>query len=132
MSCELWVLESADVSPTDQRVLDAGPDLWIRSVEEALSLHPAVQECVVIEMTSLEMTDLARGKKLFAFVILRAELTGREQELRNWVRYRVDADRTVERIVILSELPKGPTGKLDRSALKELAVSLETGIEVVS
>jgi acyl-coenzyme A synthetase/AMP-(fatty) acid ligase len=127
MSCELWALESADVSPTDQRVLGAGSDLWIRSVEEALSLHPAVRKCVV-----MEMADLAHGKDVFAFITLRAELTGREQELRNWVRYKIHADKTMERIVILSELPKGPTGELDRSALKDLAMLLETGIEVVS
>jgi acyl-coenzyme A synthetase/AMP-(fatty) acid ligase len=132
MSCELWALESAYVSSTDQRVLGSGSDLWVRRVEEALSQHAAVRNCVVLEMTEWKMTDLAHGKELFAFVTLRAELTGREQELRNWLRDKIDADKTVERIVILSELPKGPPGDLDRSALKELALSLETGIEVVS
>jgi oxalate---CoA ligase len=132
MSCELLALELVYASSTDQRVLGVGSDLSIGSVEEALSLHPAVRNCVVIEMTNMEMTDLAHGKELFAFVTLQAELTGREEALRNWVRYKIGADKTVERIVILSELPKGPTGKFDRSALKDLARSLEAGIEVVS
>jgi acyl-coenzyme A synthetase/AMP-(fatty) acid ligase len=127
MNCGLCVLESAEVRPTGQGVLDSRSDLWILGVEEALSLHPSVRECVV-----MEMTELAHGKDAFAFVTLRAELTGREQELRDWICYKIHDDKTVERIVILSELPKGPVGGLDRSALKDLAMSLETGIEVVS
>jgi acyl-coenzyme A synthetase/AMP-(fatty) acid ligase len=127
MNCELWDLESADVRPTDRGALDNRSDLWVLGVEEALSLHPSVRECLV-----MEMTEFPHGKDAFAFVTLRAELTGREQELRDWVRYRIHADKTVERIVILSELPKGAAGELDRSALKDLAMSLETGIEFVS
>jgi acyl-coenzyme A synthetase/AMP-(fatty) acid ligase len=127
MSRELWTLESVDVSPTDQSVFGGGSNLWIQDLEEVLSLHPAVRDCVVVEMPHQD-----RCKDLFAFVTLRTELTGREQELRDWVRSRIDACRTLERIVILQELPKEPNGKVDRAALQDLAVSLETGIEVVS
>jgi acyl-coenzyme A synthetase/AMP-(fatty) acid ligase len=126
MSRELWALESVDVSPTDQSALGGGFNLWIKDLEEVLSLHPAVRDCVVVEILHQD-----RGKDLFAFVTLRAELTGREQELRDWLRRRIDACRTLARIVILQELPKGSNGKVVRTALRDLAVSLETGIEVV-
>jgi acyl-coenzyme A synthetase/AMP-(fatty) acid ligase len=120
-------LELADVSPTGQSVLGGGSNIWLHDMEEALSSHPAVRDCVV-----MEIRHLAHGKDVLAFVTLRAELTGYEQELRDWVRRRIDARRTLERIVILQELPKGVTGKVDRSALQDLAVSLETGIQIVS
>jgi len=116
----------ADVSPTDQSV-SGGSNFSIQDEEGALSPHPAARDCVV-----MEIPQLAHGKDVFAFVTLRADLTSREQELRDWVRRRIDACETLERIIILQELPKVPTGKVDGSALKDLAVSLETGIEVVS
>lgn len=114
-----------DLILTRQSVL-RGESNRIRDVEEALSLHPAVRDCVVIEMP-----HLVRGKEPFAFVTLRAKLTGREQELRDWVRRRIAACKTLERIVVLQELPKGTTGQIDHSALKDLVRSLETGIDIV-
>lgn len=97
----------------------------IKDVEAALYLHPAIRDCVAIP-------EPVHCKEVLAFVTLRAELAGYEQELRDWVRGKIDACRTLERIIILRDLPKTPTGRLDRSALKDLAVSLETGIEIVT
>jgi acyl-coenzyme A synthetase/AMP-(fatty) acid ligase len=107
MSRELWVLESADVCPVDQSVFRGGPQPWTEDLEEALYLHPAIRDCVVIEMP-----HLAHGKEVLAFVSLRAELTGREQELRDWVRCKIDSCKPLERIVILQELPKNPLASL--------------------
>jgi acyl-coenzyme A synthetase/AMP-(fatty) acid ligase len=127
MRRELWALELADMSPTDQSVLRDNSHLSIQDTEEVLSLHPAVRDCVV-----LEMSHLPHGKDLFAFISLRAELTGREQELREWVHCKIDACNALERIVILQDLPKEPSGKVDRAALQDLAVSLGNGIEFVN
>jgi acyl-coenzyme A synthetase/AMP-(fatty) acid ligase len=127
MSGEVWVLESADVDPVGESIFRGAPNPWTQDVEEALHLHPAIRDCIV-----MEMPHLTYGKDVFAFVTLRAELTGREQELRDWVQGKIRSPKTLERIVILQQLPKGATGKVDRSALKDLVVSLETGIEVVT
>jgi long-chain acyl-CoA synthetase len=106
---------------------EGAPNLGTQDVEEALYLHPAIRDCIV-----MEMPHLIHGGDVFAFVTLRAELTGREQELRDWMHGKIHSPKTLERIVILQELPKGATGKVDRSALKDLVVALETGIEVVT
>jgi len=50
MSCELWALESADLSLTDEGLLGGRSNLSIQDVEEALSLHPAVRDCAVMKM----------------------------------------------------------------------------------
>jgi acyl-coenzyme A synthetase/AMP-(fatty) acid ligase len=65
MSCEPWAFESAHVSCAGQSVLGGGSNLGIQNMEAALSLHPAVRDCVV-----MEMPHLANGKDLYAFVTL--------------------------------------------------------------
>ena len=68
---------------------------------------------------------------LFVFVTLQAALIGGEQELRDWVRHKVGDYKTPDGIVVLSELPKEPTGKVDRRVLRDLIRSLELGLDVV-
>ena len=95
-------------------------------MEDALRLHSAVGECVV-----MEMPDSLHRKEIVAFITLRAELTGRE-ELRDWLAGEIGDYKIPKRIVILSELPKGLTGKVDRLALKNLVLPFEMGIDVVA
>lgn len=125
MNCEACVIDSIDVGSVEPRVRQDDSSLWIKNVEDALYLHPAVRECVV-----MDMFDQTRDDNTVVFVTLQAELNGWEQELRDWVRYTVDDCRIPERIVVLPDLPKLPSGKVDRSALQELISSFETGIQL--
>ena len=61
----------------------------------------------------MEMPDSLRRKEIVAFITLRAELTGREQELRDFLAGEIGDYKIPQRIVILSELPKGLTGKVE-------------------
>jgi acyl-coenzyme A synthetase/AMP-(fatty) acid ligase len=124
MSCEPWFLELSVVNRVYHYFFGHSSESWTQDVEEALCLHPVVRECVVIP-------DPVHRKEVIAIVALRFDLTGREQELRDWVRRRVDPCRTLERIVMLRELPRTRSGELDHSALRDLLLSLQTGIEVV-
>ena len=93
-------------------------------MEEALYHHPAVLEAGVIGMP-----DPIHGEKVIAFVALRDGTTAGEQELRDLVRSRIADYKTPERIIFLPVLPKGLTGKVQRRALKDLAVeSPEQGV----
>jgi acyl-coenzyme A synthetase/AMP-(fatty) acid ligase len=98
----------------------------MQEMEEALYLHPAVKQCVV-----MLIPDPPTDNDLFVFVTLQAALTGGEQELRDWVRHRVGDYTTLDRIVVLSQLPKVPSGKVDRRALRDLLLSFELGLDVV-
>jgi acyl-coenzyme A synthetase/AMP-(fatty) acid ligase len=60
---------------------------------------------------------------VIAFVALRDGLTVGEEQLQDLVRSRVADYKTPERIAFLPVLPKGPTGKVERRALKDLALS---------
>jgi acyl-CoA synthetase (AMP-forming)/AMP-acid ligase II len=121
---KLWTFVSASVSRLGQNLFGAGSDRRTEEIEAILSLHPAVRECVVIRRRD-------QSKDVFAFITLRGKLAGREQDLQNWVRPRIDLIEPLGRIVVLDRLPKKLTGKVDRAALNDLVVSLETGIETV-
>ena len=107
-----------------QIIVRGGSNISPQEVEEALYHHPAVLEAGVIGMP-----DPVHGEKVIAFVALRDGLTAGEQELRDLVRSRIADYKTPERIVFLPALPKGLTGKVQRRALKDLAItSPETGL----
>jgi long-chain acyl-CoA synthetase len=101
-----------------QIIVRGGSNISPQEVEEALYHHPAVLEAGVIGMP-----DQVHGEKVIAFVALRAGLIAGEQELRDFVRSRVADYKTPERIAFLPDLPKGLTGKVQRSALKEMALA---------
>ena len=65
----------------------------------------------------------SRKSDCVAFVALRDGLTVGEEQLQDLVRSRVADYKTPERIAFLPVLPKGPTGKVERRALKNLALS---------
>ena len=100
-----------------QIIIRGGSNISPQEVEEALYHHPAVLEAGVIGMP-----DPVHGEKVIAYVALREGLTASEQELRDLVRSRIADYKTPERILFLPALPKGLTGKVQRRALKELAL----------
>jgi long-chain acyl-CoA synthetase len=100
-----------------QIIIRGGSNISPQEVEEALYHHPAVLEAGVIGMP-----DPVLGEKVVAFVALREGHTAGEQELRDLVRSRIAHYKTPERILFLDVLPKGLTGKVQRRALKDLAM----------
>jgi long-chain acyl-CoA synthetase len=99
-------------------IIRGGSNISPQEVEEALYHHPAVLEAGVIGMP-----DPVHGEKVIAFVALRDGLTVGEEQLQDLVRSRVADYKTPEHIAFLPVLPKGLTGKVERRALKDLALS---------
>jgi len=107
-----------------QIIVRGGSNISPQEVEEALYHHPGVLEAGVIGMP-----DPAYGEKVIAFVALREGHTPSEAELRDFVRNRIAEYKIPERIVFLSVLPKGLTGKVQRRDLKDMAMrSPEIGL----
>jgi long-chain acyl-CoA synthetase len=67
--------------------------------------------------------DAVHGEKVIAFVALRDGLYASEQELRDLVRSRIADYKVPEHVIFLPLLPKGLTGKVDRRALRDLALT---------
>ncbi|HZZ59825.1 MAG TPA: acyl--CoA ligase [Roseiarcus sp.] len=91
-----------------------GEKISPREVDEALMDHPAVLQVVTFAMPH----DML-GEDVAAAVVLREGLAATEQELRAFLSERLAAFKTPRTIHFLDEIPKGPTGKLQRIGLAQ-------------
>jgi acyl-CoA synthetase (AMP-forming)/AMP-acid ligase II len=81
-------------------------------VDEILMDHPAVQQVVTFAMPHPML-----GEDVAAAIVLREGKSASEAELRDFAASRVAPFKVPRKIVILPEIPKGPTGKLQRIGL---------------
>jgi len=85
-----------------------------REIDEALLAHPAVAQAV-----AFGMADPRLGEVVAAAVVLRPGVHATERQLRDFALLRLAFFKVPERIVFLNELPKGPTGKIQRIGLAD-------------
>ncbi|HKA05228.1 MAG TPA: acyl--CoA ligase [Acidimicrobiales bacterium] len=81
-------------------------------VDEVLLRHPAVAEAVTFALPHDKL-----GEDVGAAVVLVDGLEVTESELRAFVGSQVAAFKVPQRILIVSEIPKGATGKIQRIGL---------------
>jgi oxalate---CoA ligase len=74
--------------------------------------HPAVAQVVTFAMPHDEL-----GEEVAAAVVLREGATLTEKELREFAAKRLADFKVPRKVVILAEIPKGATGKLQRIGL---------------
>jgi acyl-CoA synthetase (AMP-forming)/AMP-acid ligase II/aryl carrier-like protein len=91
-----------------------GEKISPREVDEVLLAHPAVAQAL-----AFAVPDAKLGEEVAAAVVLRPGARATDVELREFAAGHL-ADFKVPRLVlILDEIPKGPTGKLQRIGLAE-------------
>ena len=86
--------------------------IWVApaEIEHCLISHPEVVECAVVGHQQNGLT-LAR-----AYVVSRARLD--ERALQDFVRERLSPHKVPREVRFVDDLPKTPSGKLDRKALR--------------
>lgn len=85
-----------------------------REVEEALLDHAAVRRCAVFAVPHPTL-----GEDVAAAVVLREGADATEEEIRNFLFGRLADFRIPSRVLIVSEIPTGATGKVQRIGLAE-------------
>ncbi len=95
-------------------IVSGGENVASVEVEQALEAHVAVREAAVIGVPDKRWGEVPR-----AFVSLVPGTTADEAELIAWVRTRLAAFKAPTSVVILDDLPKGGTGKLQKQALRD-------------
>jgi acyl-CoA synthetase (AMP-forming)/AMP-acid ligase II len=85
-----------------------------REVEEALLMHPAVQEAVVAGVE-----DAYRGETVKAFVVLRPGQEATAEEIAAFCRLHLAAFKIPRQVEFRAELPKSLVGKYLRRVLVE-------------
>src|ERR1700678_2210696 len=91
-----------------------GEKISPREVDEALMDHPAVLQVVTFAVPH-EML----GEDVAAAGVLRDGGSATEAELRAFLSERIAAFKTPRKILFLTEIPKGATGKLQRIGLAQ-------------
>jgi len=90
----------------------AGEKVSPLEVDNRLMEHPDVQQVVTFAMPSRLF-----GEDVAAAVVLKEGASVTSETLRDFVAAHLSAFKVPQRIVFLSEIPKGPTGKLQRIGL---------------
>jgi len=93
-------------------VKTSGFQVWPREIEEVISAHPSVQEVGVAGIP-----DAVKGEVAKAWVVLRADRTATEDELRAYCRERLAPYKVPAHVEFRKELPKSMIGKVLRRVL---------------
>ena len=97
-----------------ERILRGGYSVFPQEVEAVLLSHPAVAEAAVVAVADPDL-----GEEVAAFVSLKRLEKLTSEELLGYCKEHLARYKYPRRIHIVSELPKGPTGKILKSALIE-------------
>lgn len=85
-----------------------------REVDEVLMDHPAVAQVVTFAIPHDKL-----GEEVGAAVVLREGATLTDRELRDFASQRLTDFKVPRKIVLIDEIPKGATGKLQRIGLAQ-------------
>ncbi|HWW08479.1 AMP-binding protein [Collimonas sp.] len=105
----------------DDIITSAGYRIGPFDVESALLEHPAVVEAAVVGKPDPERTELVK-----AFVVLSKDYQASAEliaELQQYVKHRLAAHSYPREIEFLTELPKTPSGKLQRFILRNQEIA---------
>ncbi len=92
----------------------AGEKISPREIDEVILDHPAVAQVV-----TFGVPDPKLGEDVGAAIVLRPGQTATSQQIREFAAERLADFKLPRHIVFLDEIPKGPTGKLQRIGLAE-------------
>ncbi|HMI26596.1 MAG TPA: AMP-binding protein, partial [Streptosporangiaceae bacterium] len=95
-------------------VIRGGYNVYPREIEEVLYAHPAISEAAVIGKP-----DERLGEEVVAVVALRPGASATAVEIIAYTRERLAAYKYPREIRFMAELPKGPSGKILKTALRD-------------
>ncbi|MFE0703160.1 long-chain fatty acid--CoA ligase [Streptomyces sp. NPDC058872] len=88
-------------------IIRGGYNVYPREIEEVLHEHPAVALAAVVGVPHPEL-----GEQVAAVVVLRPAAQASGDELREYVKERVAAYKYPRHVLLVDELPLGPSGKI--------------------
>ena len=95
-------------------VIRGGYNVYPREIEEVLYAHPSILEAAVIGKP-----DERLGEEVVAVVALREGASLTAEEIIAYCRERLAAYKYPREIRFMAELPKGPSGKILKAALRD-------------
>ena len=102
-------------------IVKGGENIAPSEIDEALYKHPAV-----LEAAAVGIPDEHYGEEILACVVIKPGVSLTEQELYRHCLKHLGKYKTPRKILLVSELPKGPSGKIQRLKCREF-LSREDG-----
>jgi long-chain acyl-CoA synthetase len=93
-------------------IIKGGENIAPREIDEALLKHPSILEAVAVGIP-----DAHYGQEIMACVVLKPDCRCTELELIEFCRVELGKYKTPKLIRFMDELPKGPSGKVQRLKL---------------
>jgi acyl-CoA synthetase (AMP-forming)/AMP-acid ligase II len=93
-------------------IIKGGENIAPREIDEALLAHPAV-----LDAAAVGMPDKHYGQEILVAVVLREGHACSEDQLRDFCLQRLGRYKTPKIIRFVAELPRGPSGKVQRLKL---------------
>ena len=96
-------------------IIKGGENIAPREIDEALLAHPAV-----LEAAAVGVPDAAYGQEILACVVVKPGATCTEEDLRAHCLRTLGRYKSPRYLRLVAQLPKGPSGKVQRLKLTEL------------
>lgn len=104
------------VGRSKELIIKGGMNIAPKQIDEILESHPSV-----LEAAAVGVPDRYVGEDVVAFAVLRDGAKCDESELLSFCESRLGHFKTPSRIHFVRDLPKGPSGKVQRLKLQEEA-----------
>jgi len=111
------------VDRKNDMIIRAGENIYPREIDEILYNYPAVQDAATIGIP-----DNLYGEQVCSYVVIKEGHDVSDQELIDYCLAHLADYKCPKSIVFLDEIPKGPTGKLLKRELRELAQSDKSAV----
>ena len=98
-------------------IIRGGYNVYPREVEEVLYAHPEVLEAAVVGVPHDRL-----GEEVAALVVPRPGTSLDPDELRAWAKERLAAYKYPRIVVVVDDLPRGPSGKILKRAIDREAL----------
>ncbi len=95
-------------------IIKGGENIAPREIDEALLKHPAV-----LDAAAVGIPDTHYGQEILACVVLRQGMQASEAEIRAFCEATLGRYKTPKRVRFMDDLPRGPSGKVQRLKLAE-------------
>ncbi|HKO08279.1 MAG TPA: hypothetical protein VJ487_11240, partial [Alphaproteobacteria bacterium] len=100
-----------------EMIIRGGANIYPREIEEVLFKHPKILDAAVVGIP-----DARLGERVCACIVSRPGEKLAAGEVVDFLRDKIATYKLPERVEFLAQLPRTPTGKVQKGPLRELVV----------